>query len=148
MRRPRRGIAFYVNGPAFGIAVLSFPAVLLGTAVGYVIAGAGAVATWPWWRPSGRVLDGVIVTRGLYLPRRRRVDLADVRSLELILAGGTETWDGAAVASGGVTVVTYSGERIPIVESASWSTSHAERWLGYLRRLQAETVAVGDRSGA
>jgi hypothetical protein len=94
------------------------------------------------------VLDGVIVTRGLYLPRRRRVDLADVRSLELVLAGGTETWDGSAVPSGGVTAITSSGERIPIVESASWSTSHAERWLDHLRHLQAQAMVTIDGCGA
>lgn len=147
MRRPRRGIAFYVNGPAFVIAVLSFPFVLLGTAVGYVIAGLGAVATWPWWRPSGRVLDGVMVTRGLYLPRTRRVHLADVGSWELVLAGGADTWDGSAVPAGGVTAVTSSGERIPIVESASWSTSHAERWLDYLRQRQAQAMVAVDGCG-
>lgn len=131
-----RGVAFYMNGPAFMIAVLTFPSVLLGNTAGFVIAGVGATATWPWWRPTGRVVnDGVLVTRGLYLPKRQRVRLADIESFDLVVVNGPITWDGGAAPCGGVTAVTAAGERIPVVESSSWSGAHAQRWFEYLTEL-------------
>jgi hypothetical protein len=133
MRRPWRGVAFYMNGPAFVIAIVTFPFVLLQNLAGYLIAAGGVIATWPWWRPSGRVRRGEVVTRGVYIPRRRTLALEDVRLFEVVLVSDAKTWEGVARPCGGVTAVMNDGERVPIVDSASWSTAHAERWLGYLQ---------------
>jgi len=131
-----------MNGYASGIVALTVPFALFRNTTGYAIAALGVVAAWLWWRPLGCVIDGVLVTRYLFVPKPRRVRLADVQPFELVPLHGSKTWEGAVGASGGVAAVTLAGERIPIVESASWSSAHGERWLRYLQQLHLEARAA------
>lgn len=146
MRRPWRGVAFYANGPAWVIAIVTYPFVLLQNQAGYLIAAAGVIATWPWWRPSGRVRRGVVVTRGVYIPRRRHLPLRDVQRFEVVLVSDPKMWEGVARPCGGVTAVMNDGERVPIVDSATWSTAHAERWLRYLQLAHRESTSTASDS--
>ena len=93
-------------------------------------------------RSSGHVRSGVVVTRGVHIPRRRHLWLRDVQRFEMVLVSDPKTWEGAAVACGGVTAVMNDGERVPIVDSATLTTAHAERWLGHLQSAHMRSTST------
>lgn len=130
MKAPRRNIGYFLDGWGGFFFVLFAPFVLLRSPAGAGIAVAGLAAALLWWGRNMCITETEIITRYPGLPRRRRVPIGEIT--HFVVSSTTEEWEGAWKVAAGVTAVLGSGARVPIMETASWSTAGAERWHRFL----------------
>ena len=131
MVKPHRSAGYFLDSFGSLFLVMLTPAFVVGDVVSLSIGTLGVVLAAVWWGPNMTITDEHVVTRHYFRPVRRRIRIADVASVHAVL-DPKGRWEGTGRGARGVTLVLRTGDRVPVVESASFSREPIQRWQRYL----------------
>lgn len=131
MVKPHRSAGYFLDSFGSLFLIMLTPAFVVGDAVSLSIGTLGILLAALWWGPNMTITDEHVVTRHYFRPVRRRVPIRDIASVHATI-DPKERWEGTGRGARGVTLVLKSGERVAVVESASFSREPIQRWQRYL----------------
>jgi hypothetical protein len=140
IKPPGRAAGYFLDsfGTVFLVALV--PALILGELLGSILAILGGALAALWFGPNMKIDDTTVTTRHYFRPVRRSIVRSEIVVLDAVLR--PRRWEGTGRGAQGVTAVLRNGERIPLLETASFSGEDVVRKCRVLgAMLGVETTA-------